>query len=57
VQEQQGRRPDPHMTAAIGALVAVLHQHYLQSRGSIPETISEFFTAENKKRCRKLFSG
>lgn len=57
VQEQQGRRPDPHMTAAIGALVAVLHQQYLQLRLSLPETTNDFFTTENKKRCRKAFSG
>jgi CHAD domain-containing protein len=57
VREPQARRPHPHMTAAIGALVAVLHQHYLQLRHSLPETISVFFTTENRKRCRNLFSG
>ncbi len=55
VQEQQGRRSQPEMTAAIGALVAVLHQQQVQLSGTTAHIINAFLTSDNKKRFRKLF--
>jgi len=43
------------MTAAIGALVAVLHQQQVQLSDATAHIINAFLTSDNKKRFRKLF--
>jgi len=46
----------PQTTAAIGALVAVLHQEQTQLRDSLPAALERFFDSEHKKLYKKISS-
>jgi CHAD domain-containing protein len=45
----------PQTTAAIGALVAILHQEQTQLRDNLSNTIQPFFAPNHKKQYKKLF--